>query len=137
MAAALAADPGLRAAAARAVAVRRALRSSVPTPLPAGLRWRLLAMPRGSRPAWRAIAPLAAVSVAAAVVAAVWLRPEPPTVEDPRAVAAQEFELAMRYLQKSARITQSEVTDAVGFGLRDAVATSRAALVQQTEKTGD
>ena len=42
----------------------------------------------------------------------------------------------MRYLQKSARITENEVTNAVGSGLRDAVAASRAALGRQTDETG-
>jgi hypothetical protein len=42
----------------------------------------------------------------------------------------------MRYLQKSARITENAVTTAVGSGLRDAVAVSRGALAQETDETG-
>ena len=42
----------------------------------------------------------------------------------------------MRYLQKSARITQGHVTSAVGTGLRDAFAVSREALAQDTDETG-
>ena len=54
---------------------------------------------------------------------------------DQRAVAAaQELEVAMRYLQKSARITQGHVTSAVGTGLRDAVAVTREALARDTTK---
>ena len=56
-------------------------------------------------------------SVAAAFVAAVWLWPAPPPQEDPRVAAvAQDLELAMRYLQKSARITENEVTNAARLG---------------------
>jgi anti-sigma factor RsiW len=137
MAAALAADPRLRAAAARAIAVHSALRASPPTPMPAGLRRRLLAIPGASRNVWRAFALPVAAGVAAVFVAAVWLRPEPPPQEDPRVAAvAQDLETAMRYLQKSARITQNEVTNAVGSGLRDAVAVTRAAAGQETDETG-
>jgi hypothetical protein len=50
--------------------------------------------------------------------------------------ALQDFETAMRYLQKSARITQDEVTNAVGSGLRDAVAVTRTAIAQETDETG-
>jgi hypothetical protein len=136
MAAALAVDPTLRAAAERSAAVQRALRSSRPPRLPAGLRRRLLAIP--GRSIWSSFALPVAAGVAVAIVAAVVvLRPvPPPPVEDPRAVAIQEFELAMRYLQKSARMTQTEVTSAVGAGLRDAVAASREALHRQTDETG-
>ena len=94
MAAALAADPKLRAAAERAVAVQRALRASSPARMPAGLRRRLLAIPAGSSNVWRGFALPVAASVAAAFVAAVWLRPEPPPPqEDPRVAAvAQDLE---------------------------------------------
>jgi len=137
MAAALAASPSLRAAAARAVAVHRALRASAPEPVPAGLRRRLLAIPGGSTNVWRAFALPVAAAVAAAFVAVVWLRPEPPMPEDPRVAAvAQDLETAMRYLQKSARITENEVTNAVGSGFRDAVAATRAAVGQETDETG-
>ncbi len=136
MAAALAANPQLEAAAERAVAVRRALRATSPTAMPAGLRLRLLAIP--GRPAWPAFALPAAAVVALAVVAvAVTFRPEVPPALDAQQVAAmQELETAMRYLQKSAVITENEVTTALGAGLRDAVAASRAAVRQQTDETG-
>jgi anti-sigma factor RsiW len=138
MAAALAADPKLRATAERAVAVRRALRAAGPEPVPAALRRRLLAIPAGSTSRWRAFALPAAAGVALAFVAAAWLRPEPAPLPDPRVAAAtQDLELALRYLQKSARITEDAVTTAVGSGLRDAVAASRAAIDREKDRTGD
>lgn len=136
MAAALAADAKLRAAAERAVAVHRALRVLPQARMPAALRWRLLAIP--GRSAWPMFALPAAAAIAVAVVAtALWRSPvEQPPLDAQQAAAMQDFETAMRYLQKSARITQNGVTGALGAGLRDAVATSRAALVQETDETG-
>ena len=105
--------------------------------MPAGLRSRLLAIPAGSSHGWRPFALPVTASVAAAFVAAVWLWPEPPPPEDPRVAAvAQDLELAMRYLQKSARITENEVTNALGSGLRDAVDATRAAVGRETDETG-
>jgi ferric-dicitrate binding protein FerR (iron transport regulator) len=146
MEAAIAADSRLRAAAERAFAVHRALRASVPPPMPRGLRLRLLAIPRRSN-AGRSFAlpALASAAAAVAVVAvAIWLRPEAPVQPDERTAAAQEatreaaeeMEIAMRYLQKSARVTQGHVTSAVGSGLRDAFAASRAALASDSDETG-
>jgi hypothetical protein len=42
----------------------------------------------------------------------------------------------MRYLQKSARLTQGRVTNAVGTGLRDAFAATREALEKNADETG-
>jgi hypothetical protein len=137
MTAALAASPSLRAAAERAVAVRGALHASALEPVPPGLRRRLLAIPIGPKSIWRPFALPIAASFAAAFAAAVWLRPEPPPEVDPRVAAtAQQLETAMRYLHKSARITQDQVTNAVGSGFRDAVAVTRAAVGQETDETG-
>jgi hypothetical protein len=141
MTAALAADARLERAAERAVAVHRALRAVRAQPMPRGLRRRLLAIPGEAAHARSfAVPALASAAAAAAVVAAVlWFTPEPPAPAsvDPRvAAAAQDFETAMRYLQKSARITQEHVESAVGTGLRDAFVVSRDALAQQTDETG-
>jgi hypothetical protein len=137
MAAALAASASLRAAAERAVAVRRVLRASAPEPIPAGMRRRLLAIPGGRKNVWRPFALPIAASLVAAVATVVWLRPEPAPQVDPRVAAvAQELEVAMRYLHKSARITQDQVTNAVGSGFRDAVAVTRGAVGQETDETG-
>jgi anti-sigma factor RsiW len=142
MESAIAADPRLKLAAERARAVRRALRASPAPPMPRGLRRRLLAIPnRTSAGRSFALPAFAGVAAAAALVAgALWWRLEPAVQVDPRMTAAQEateeVELAMRYLQKSARVTQGHVTNAVGSGLRDAFAASRAALAQNTDETG-
>ena len=139
MDAAIAADPRLKGAAERAIAVQRALRASPPAAMPPGLRRRLLAIPsRAPHARSFALPAFASAAAAVAVVAGVlWLRPEAPPPVDPRVVAAaQDLETAMRYLQKSARITQGHVTNAVGTGLRDAFAASREALAQETDETG-
>jgi hypothetical protein len=137
MAVAMAASASLRAAAERAVAVHRVLRASAPEPMPAGLRRRLLAIPGRPKHVWRPFALPIAASLVAAVATVVWLRPEPPPQVDPRVAAmAQELEVAMRYLHKSARITQDQVTNAVGSGFRDAVAVTRGAVGQETDETG-
>ena len=140
MDAAIAADPRLRAAAERAVAVHRALQAAPAVRMPGGLRRRLLAIPSRAPRVRRSffIPALASAAAAAAVVAvALWLRPETPAQPDPQVVAAaQEFETAMRYLQKSAVITQGHVESAVGTGLRDAFTASRDALAKDTDKTG-
>jgi hypothetical protein len=109
--------------------------------MPRGLRRRLLAIPTQAPRARRSflVAALASAAAAAAVVAvALWLNvqpAEPPP--DPRLVAAaQDLETAMRYLQKSAVITQEHVTSAVGTGLRETFAASRDAVARETDKTG-
>ena len=108
--------------------------------MPSGLRRRLLAIPTQAPRARRSyfMPALASAAAAAAIVAtALWLRPEPPPPVDPRVAAAtQDFETAMRYLHKSARITEEHVTGAVGTGLRDAFVVSRDALARETDKTG-
>lgn len=137
MAAAIAADPQLAAAAERAAAVHRALRALPHERVPAGLRRRLLAIPAGSagaRPSYWLPSMASAAAAVAVVGVALWLRPDPPAPPDERAAAVQELEVAMRYLQKSARITQGQVTSAVGGGLRDAFAATRQALDQ--DETG-
>ena len=141
MAAAIAADPRLAAAAERAIAVHRALHAAPAARMPSGLRLRLLAIPSRPPRARRSffMPTLASAAAAAAItIAALWLswQPAKPPL-DPRVVAAaQDLETAMRYLQRSAVITQGHVESAVGTGLRDAFAASREALAKETEKTG-
>jgi anti-sigma factor RsiW len=141
MDAAIAADPRLRAAAERAVAVQRALRTASGVHMPRGLRRRLLAIPSRAPRARRSflIPALASAAAAVAVIAgALWLSPEPAQPPpDPRVVAAaQDLETAMRYLQRSAVITQGHVTNAVGTGLRDTLVAGRNALARETDENG-
>jgi len=140
MAAAIATDPRLKAAAERAAAVRRALREPEAVSMPRGLRGRLLAIPGQAPRARRSLFVPALVSAgaAAAVVAAVlWLTPQPPARVDPRVAAVtQDVETALRYLQKTASITQGHVSSAVGSGFGDAFTVTREALERGTEQTG-
>lgn len=141
MDAAIATDPRLKAAAERAVAVRRALRvSPAPVSMPPGLRGRLLAIPGRAPRSGRSLFMPALVSAAAAaavVAAALWLTPEPPAPVDPRVAAVtQDVETALRYLQKTAGITQGHVSSAVGAGLGDAFAVTRGVLEKSAEQTG-
>jgi hypothetical protein len=136
---AMAADPRLRAAAERAVAVQRALRESPSWSVPRGLRRRLLAIPRQTPRARRTyfVPALASAAAAAIVAVALWPRPEPPAAVDPRiAAATQDLETAMRYLQRSAVITQAHVKNAVGTGVRETFVASRNALARETDENG-
>ena len=137
MNAALAADTRLKAAAERALAVRRALHESRAERMPGGLRRRLLAIPslepRRSTYWWA----LPAAAVGAAIVAvALSLWPAAPPPLDQRAAAVQDFELAMRYLRDSASVTQIDVTTALGTGLQEALIKSRDSLERTTDETG-
>jgi ferric-dicitrate binding protein FerR (iron transport regulator) len=140
MRAALERDPRLRAATERAAAVHRALREPPPAALPRGLRRKLLAIPtRPERMAWPRFALPVAIAVAALAVALWWHRPVEVPGElpvDERMAAIADFELAMSYLHKSARLTESEVTGAVGSGLQDAWTLSRESLERSTKENG-
>lgn len=138
MDAAIAADPLLEAAAKRAAAVHRALRGGRPEAMPRGLRRRLLAIPGPApRARWLVLPAFASAAATAVVAVALWQRPDAQSTVDPRAAAAaRDLETAMRYLQKSARITQEHVESAVGAGLHDAYVVSRDALAQETDETG-
>jgi anti-sigma factor RsiW len=141
MDAAIAADERLRAAAERAAAVRRALRAASPVSMPRGLRGRLLAIPSRAPRARRSFFVPALTSAATAVavlVAVLWLSREPAQPPpDPRVVAAaRDLETAMRYLQRSAVITQDHVSSAVGSGVRETLAASRNALARETDENG-
>jgi anti-sigma factor RsiW len=135
MRAALQRDPRLRAAAERAAAVHRALREALPAPLPRGLRRRLLAIPARPGRVWPRFALPVAAGVAALAVAVWWQRPVEPSLDE-RVAAVADFELAMHYIHKSARITENGVTGAVGSGLQGAWATSRDALERSTKENG-
>lgn len=136
MAQALQADAPLKAAVDRAVAVRSALRADGTAPLPAGLRRRLLAIPAPEQRPMRPFVLAAAGVAVAAVAVSLWLARPAPAPEPDAVIALQQLEIAMRYVQKSARIAENEVTDAVGGGLRHAFDTSREALGRRNEESG-
>jgi anti-sigma factor RsiW len=128
------ADRRLRAAVARARAVRAALRRARPEPLPAGLRSRLLRIPGPALPRWPAFA-ITTATAAAAVAVLLWQRPEPtPPPADERAAAVADFELAMKYMQKTAAITSKAVNDRVGGGLREALTISGNSLRESAQR---
>jgi anti-sigma factor RsiW len=137
MRAALERDPRLRAAAERAAAVRRTLRETPPAPLPRGLRRNLLAIPAPrAHMAWPRFALPVAVAVAVLAVALWWQQPVAPPLDEQRVAAIADFELAMSYLHKSARLTGNEVTGALGSGLQDAWTLSRESLERSTKENG-
>jgi anti-sigma factor RsiW len=127
-------DMRLRAAVERARRVRTALRAAPAAPLPSGLRARLLRIPGPPMRRWPALAATAAAAAAIAVLA--WQRPEPaPPPVDERAAAVADFQLAMKYVQKSAAITSKEVSTQVGGGLREALTLSGNSLRASAERT--
>jgi anti-sigma factor RsiW len=136
MRAALRDDARLRAAVERARDVRAALRRAPPAPLPAGLRGRLLRIPGPAAARWPMFA-AAATAAAAIAVAVLWLRPEPapPPLDARTAAAVEDFELAMKYMQKSATITRREVNDHVGGGLREALTVSGNSLRESARRS--
>jgi hypothetical protein len=128
-------DAQLGRAVERASAVRSALRSTRGAPMPAGLRRRLLGIPGGTRVRWSWAAVPAAMLVAALTVLLMLRNVEPPQ-PDPRTVALQEFETAMKYVRKSAAITGQEVTGTVGGQVRAALLVSRNSLRDAQKETG-
>jgi hypothetical protein len=126
-------DPRLRAAVARARDIRSALTRARPEPLPAGLRSRLLRIPGPALPRWPAFA--VAATAAAALAVLLWQKPEPASAPaDERAAAIADFELAMKYMQKTAAITSRAVNDRVGGGMREALAISGNSLRESAQR---
>jgi hypothetical protein len=105
---------------------------------------RLLGIPGGSAAGWlwfaspakTAIGIAAAATIVAGVATLVALRSVGPEAADPRIVAIQEFELAMKYMQKSVVITNEEVGNAVSDGLREALVVSRDSIRQTRQESG-
>lgn len=127
-------DPALRAAVERARAVRGALRDLRRSPVPAGLLGRLLAapFPVRRRPNWALIAAPAAAAAVAISVALYVSRPQQPDEAQLRAM--RELALAMRYLQRSAVVTEEEVGGAVTAGLLDAFRAGHVAVRDETSE---
>jgi anti-sigma factor RsiW len=118
-------DQALAAAVGRARQVQRALRRAQPRKPATSLIFRLLAVPTRPGSLRFFAAPVGALAVAFIVSLLVLMQPEP---QDPAAEAAEEFALAMAYLQRSAQITRDEVSNRVGSGLVSALLVSRASM---------
>lgn len=146
MADAVADDPRLRAAVARARAVRSAIRSSAAVPMPAGLLATLLAIPRGSPrhdaaariAGHRPWAPLGAVAAAglAAIVVADLAGTHMESKRQAQLGAVQDFEIAIGYLRQSTAVTSREVGAALNGGVAAALDVSRESLTRRTEPGG-
>jgi anti-sigma factor RsiW len=135
---ALRADSALSAAVERARAVRGALRDLPSSPVPAGLLGRLLAapFPARRRPNWLLIGAPAAVAAIAIGVALYVSRPAPQP-DEAQLAAMRELVLAMRYLQRSAVITEEEVSGAVTAGLLDAFRAGHITVTEQESEDED
>jgi hypothetical protein len=147
MRAAMAKDGELRKAVERAATLRYELARLGRLPVPSGQRRRLLSIASrtgAASPVGRAVWRTLPIAVATVAVGAIGLSallhrlapPAPPAPTAPTAPTAQdravsEFETAMTYLHRSAVVAASEVSTAVGGGLRDAVAVSRDAIHQK------
>ena len=137
-------DPKLHAAVGRARFLRRGLQRSTLPSIPGSLLKRLLDIPGGSSiglhwfasPAKAATSLAVAATIVALAATLATLRPAGPEAADPRIVALQEFELAMKYLQKSAAITGEEVGGAVSDGLREALIVSRDSIRETQQEHG-
>jgi anti-sigma factor RsiW len=128
MSEALRADPQLRAAVERARAVRGGLRDLRTSRVPAGMLGRLLAapFPRRQRTSWLLIgAPAVAAAVAIGIALYVSRPPQP---DEAQLAAMRDLAVAMRYLQRTAVITEEEVGGAVTAGLLDAFRAGQDAL---------
>jgi hypothetical protein len=140
MRAAMAKDAELRKAVEGAAALRYELARLARVPVPPAQRRRLLSIANGTRVSpvgrtlWRTV-PIAAATAAAAAIGLSTLlhRPSPP-VPSAQARAVSDFETAMTYLHRSAVVAATEVTTAVGGGMRDALAVSRDAMQQKKQE---
>jgi hypothetical protein len=142
---AMAGDESLRQQLQRSLRLKRDLEQLRTTAVPRGLLRKLLGIPAASaarRPVGhggRLVAASVGVVVAAAAIALL-LPPNPPQPSvDEQARAVADFELAMSYLRESTEIANSEVTAALGDGLRRALHASRDTPKdeQPTPGTGD
>jgi hypothetical protein len=129
---ALAEDRRLADALERARRVRAVLRA-LPTSAPRlGMLWRLLGIPRGADMPWLwATAPVAAGALAVGV--ALWVTAPSSSALDERAIAIQEFRIAMTYLNRTAEVTRNEVGDALVYGFGEALTVGRGVLDEESE----
>jgi hypothetical protein len=138
---AMAADARLNTAVQCAIRLRRELRGLPRPRAPLGLLRRLLAIPSAQAPPRRhaarsAFAGAFAIALAALVIGIAVRQPAEQSAPDPRVVAIQEFELALHYMRKSAALSNQQLNDAVGHGLREALIASRESVRERKSDTG-
>jgi len=127
---AMAEDQELQAAVEHARLVHDELRRLKPAIVPRGLSRRLLGIVDRRSPTWLWVAAPAMAAAIALLVAVPLLRTPAPIVDE-RAVALQEFTVAMNYVQKTAALAGVEVTGVVGDGLNDALVITRDSMVER------
>ncbi len=127
---AMAEDPQLCTAVERARLLKRELRHLKQATVPQGLRRRLLDISARRSRTWLWIGAPAMTAAIALLVAIPLIRTPAPLVDE-RAVALQEFTVAMNYVQKTAALAGAEVTGVVGDGLNDALIMTRNSVVEQ------
>jgi hypothetical protein len=133
---AMARDPALVAAVARARDLRAALTDLPRDSVPSGLRTRLLAIARPRPVAWHSLAtPVLGFATVLLVAVLVFqpvpeIRPPAPPMagHDDASRAIEEFNIAMRYLRIGAERSGEQLSDAVATSLRLALATSHDSL---------
>jgi hypothetical protein len=130
--AAMLGNPGLRRQVERARKVQQDLGSLRKVPVPGGLAFRLLGIPAAERAPRRMLhmpaAALGALGAVAIGIGSYSIVERHLAETQAREMAVRDFQVAMVYLQKSTALANSEMTEAVGFGVRSAVTTSRDAL---------
>ena len=131
-------DPELKAQVERARALRLELRALTSRRAPRGLARRLWQIPAANRPRtllWAPATALASLAVVAITAGLLIYDPGPTREELARDAAVQDFALVVAYLQKSALVARNEVNAAVGYGMADALATSRSAIERPAADT--
>jgi hypothetical protein len=122
-----------------AIALRKSLRQLKAAPVPKGLVWRLWHIPSQNRRVgvgWWMPVGLVAAAASVALTLGIFFGVSGPTAEEEaRAAAVQDFTIVMAYLQKSALMATSEVNEAVGSGVLDALAVSRG-MMERKETEG-
>jgi hypothetical protein len=125
-------SPDLRKQVECARLVRRELRSLRSAPVPGRLFWSLLGIPgRDRAPRLSLHMPatvMASVAAVAIGVGSYSIVERHKAEAQARETAVRDFQVAMVYLQKSTALANSEVTEAVGLGVRSAVNASRSVL---------
>ena len=132
-------DPDIRAQVERARALRLELRALASRRAPQGLARKLWQIPAADRPRgyfWAPATAVASIAVVAITAALLLYDPGPSPEQLAQEAAVQDFALVVAYLQKSAMVARNEVNEAVGYGVADALATSRGLMERPVGATG-